>query len=110
MQHHGVLSLTLLTLIRILNLLGAFLRLDAIILGEGALVTSSAGVSQEMRTDRLNAALHAAGQLSDSLEVLLGAPSFGKDGQRQVIDLRNGSHCDVVLRGWQEASGSRLWI
>lgn len=55
-------------------------------------MTSSAGVGQEMRSNRLDAALDGAGELSDGLEVLFGAPALGESRQREGDDLRDGSH------------------
>lgn len=57
LKHHGVLGLALVALIAILDLLGALLGLNAVILGKGALVAGSSGVGEEVRADRLDAAL-----------------------------------------------------
>lgn len=81
LKQHRVLRLAHVTLITILNLFGALLGLDAIILGKGALVAGSSSVSEEMRTNRLDAALNSLGELANSLEVLLSAPVAGKRGK-----------------------------
>lgn len=88
LEHHGVLGLANVAHITILNLARAFLGLNAIILGEGTLMTGSTSVSEEVRSHRLNAALYCLRELSDGLEILLSGPVAGQRGQRQ----HNGSH------------------
>jgi hypothetical protein len=56
-QHHWVFRLADFTGIVIFDLLDIFLGLDAIIFGEGTLVTSSASMRKKVRTNWLNAAL-----------------------------------------------------
>lgn len=59
-------------------------------------MAGTAGVGEEVRANRLDAALHSIGQLADSFEVLVGAPAGGQDRQRQGDDVRNGSHfCNI---------------
>lgn len=82
LEHHGVLGLADLACILLLDVLGTLLGLDAIILGEGALVTGAAGVGEEVRADGLDGALGRGSDLADGLEVLISGPSFGEDGQR----------------------------
>lgn len=90
-EEHGVLVLRLLALLAILNLLGALLSLDAVILGKGALVAGTTGVGEEVRADRLDAAQGGAGQLANGLEVLFAAPALSEDRQRQ-LNRSDGSH------------------
>lgn len=78
-EHGWVLRLTDLSSIIILNLLHAVLGLDAVILREGALVTGTTGVGQEVWADRLNAAVIGTGDSADSLEVFVRSPSGWKD-------------------------------
>jgi hypothetical protein len=88
LKHHGVLGLALVALIAILDLLGALLGLDAVILGKGALVAGSSGVGEEVRANGLDAALCGLGQLADGLEVLLCGPSAREGGEGEC----HGSH------------------
>jgi hypothetical protein len=56
--------------------------------------TYSAGISQEVRANRLDVAVGRGAELADRLEVLLASPPFRQDGQWQV-DLHGGRHCVV---------------
>lgn len=96
LKHHGVLSLALLAIVHILDLLSALLGLDSVILGKGALVAGSAGVSQEMRSNRLDAALDSTRELANGLEVLIGTPTLGQGGKGKSDNLRSGSHCELL--------------
>lgn len=98
-QHHGVLGLAHLALVGVLDLLGALLGLDAVILGKGALVAGAAGVGKEVRADGLDAALRGAGQLANGLEVLVGGPALRQDRQGQGV-WRGGGHFYVVVEKW----------
>ena len=84
-EHHGVLGLGNIALVVLLDVLGALLGLDAVILGEGALVAGTAGVGEEVRADGLNDALGnlVLGDLADGLEVLLGGPALREGGERK---------------------------
>lgn len=82
LEHHGILRLADLACILLLDILSTLLGLDAVILGESALVTGAAGVGEEVRADGLDGALGRGGDLADGLEVLISGPSFGEDGQR----------------------------
>lgn len=75
LEHHGVLRLADLPGILLLDVLGTLLGLDAVILGEGALVAGAAGVCEEVRADGLDGALCGGGDLADRLEVLVSGPS-----------------------------------
>jgi hypothetical protein len=90
-EHRWVFRLADLTSIIVLHLLGVFLSLNAIIFGEGALVTGSAGVGEEVRTNGLDAALGSCGEAANCFEVLLYRPSLREDGERKV-DVCVGSH------------------
>lgn len=57
LEHGGVLRLTDLSSVILLGLLDVLLGLDAVILGESTLVSLSAGVCEEVRTDWLDFAL-----------------------------------------------------
>jgi hypothetical protein len=85
LQQHGVLGLADVALVAVLDLLGALLSLDAVILGEGTLVASTTGVSKEVRANGLDASLDGAGELADGLEVLFGTPALREDGQGEGI-------------------------
>lgn len=98
-MQHGVLGLALFALIDILNLLGALLSLDAVILGESALVAGSSSVGEEVRSDGLDASLDSLRELANGLEVLLGAPSAGEGGQRQGTDSYGCHGCDGFVVG-----------
>lgn len=91
LQHHGVLRLADVALVAILDLLGILLRLDAVVLGKGAVVARAARVGEEVRPDGLNAALRGARELADGLEVLVAAPARGQDGEGDG-DLRSRRH------------------
>lgn len=65
LEHHGILRLANIAVIVIFHLLGAFLCLDPIVLGEGALVPGTAGVCQEVRADRLKASLCGGSDLAE---------------------------------------------
>lgn len=90
LEHHGVLGLAHLALIGVLDLLGALLGLDAVILGKGALVTGTAGVGEEVRADGLDASLRGARELANGLEVLVCAPALREDRQRQSVGCNRG--------------------
>lgn len=77
-EHHWILRLADLSCIVILDLLDILLGLDAVILGKGTLVTGTAGVGEEVRTNRLDAALSCGRELANSLEVFFGRPALGK--------------------------------
>lgn len=81
LKHHRVLRLTDLARVLLLDVLGTLLGLDAVILGEGALVAGAAGVSEEVRANGLDRALGRGSDLADGLEVLVSGPSFWEDGQ-----------------------------
>lgn len=83
-EHAGVLGLAELSLIFILGLLDVLLGLDTVVLGEGALVSSSTGVCEEVWADRLDVAAGGRRDGADRLEVLLGRPSFSKGWQSQA--------------------------
>jgi hypothetical protein len=82
-KHGWVLRLADFASIIILNLLHILLGLDAVILREGALVTSTAGMGEEVWADRLDAAISSARDRADSLEVLVRSPSGWKDWERE---------------------------
>lgn len=90
LKHHRVLRLAQIALVAILDLLGALLSLDTVILGESTLVAGSSGVGEEVRSNGLDASLNSLGKLTNGLEVLLGTPAAGESGQRQRND---GSGC-----------------
>lgn len=98
LKHHGVLRLADVAVVVLLDVLGLLLGLDAVILGEGALVAGTAGMGQEVRANRLNGALGRAGSLADGLEVLLGRPALGEGGKRP-LDLGRGRHIRL-LTSW----------
>lgn len=91
LEHHGILGLADIAVVVLLDVLGLLLGLDAVILGEGALVAGTAGMGQEVRADGLDGALGRAGSLADGLEVLLGRPAFGK-AEKRFLDLGSGRH------------------
>lgn len=91
LEHHGVFGLADLAIVDVLDLGSALLGLNAVILGEGALVAGTAGVGKEVRADRLDGALGSARDLANGLEVLVGVPAIGKAGERE-IDGSNASH------------------
>ena len=93
LEHHGVLSLADLAIVLGLDLLGGVGGLDTLILGEGALVSLSAGVGEEVRANGLDGAVLGGGDARDGLEVLLGSPAAG-ERRKGRVDL-DGSHCDV---------------
>lgn len=97
-EGHGVLRLADVAVIVILDLLGALLGLYPIILGESALVASTAGVRKEVRTDRLDGALDGAlfGDLADGFEILLSGPSLGEGGKRERDGGRHFPFCSVL--------------
>lgn len=108
LQQHRVLSLALLAIVEVLDLLGALLGLDPVVLGKGSLVTGSAGVGQEVRANRLDAALDSTRELADGLEVLFGAPALGESRQREGDNLRDGSHFLVFwVFVWQKKRESK---
>lgn len=96
LQHHGILGLADLAIIVLLNVLGALLGLDAVILGKGALVAGAAGVGEEVRADGLDGALRGGADLADGLEVLFGGPARGEDRQRPGDD-GGGSHLSLSM-------------
>jgi len=75
LEHHGILRLADIALLVLLDLGGALLGLDAVILREGALVAGAAGMGEEVRANRLNHPLAGARDLANRLEILLGLPS-----------------------------------
>lgn len=81
LKKHSILRLAHVALVIVLDLLGALLSLDAVILGKGALVAGSSGVGEEVRADRLDAALDSLRELAEGLEIFLGSPSAGKSGE-----------------------------
>jgi hypothetical protein len=83
-KHHGVFRLADLARIVILNLLDNLFGLDAVIFREGSLVTSSAGMGEEVWADWLNATLGGLGKVTKDLEVLLGLPTRRKGGERNT--------------------------
>jgi hypothetical protein len=83
-EHLRVLRLADLASVIVLGLLDVLLGLDTVILGEGALVSLSAGVCEKVRTDGLDAAASGRRDLTDGLEVLLGRPSFRESWQSQT--------------------------
>jgi hypothetical protein len=88
LEHHGILILALVADIAILNVLGALLSLDAVILRECALVAGSSGVGKEVRSNGLDASLSSLRKLADGLEVLVSSPTAGESGKGEG----NGSH------------------
>ena len=84
-EHHGVLGLAEVALVILLDVLGTFLGLDTVILGEGALVAGATGVGEEVRADGLDGALGSLilGNLADGLEVLLGGPALREGRERK---------------------------
>lgn len=54
-------------------------------------MTGSASVSEEVRTNWLDAALGSCRELANGLEILLSRPSLGKDRERKV-DVGVSSH------------------
>jgi hypothetical protein len=91
-QEHGwVFSFTDLPAVIVLNLLCVLLSLDAIIFGKGALVTGSASVGEEVRTNWLDAALGSRREFANCLEVLLSRPPLRKDWEGEVY-VGVGSH------------------
>lgn len=81
LQHHRVLGLADVTVLLLLDILGALLGLYAVILRECALVTGPAGVGEEVRSNRLDGPLSGGAELADGLEVLLGRPALTELGQ-----------------------------
>lgn len=92
LEHHGVFRLADFAVVEVLDLLGALLGLDAVILGEGALVAGTTGVGEEVRANGLDAALDSAGQLTNGLEILVGRPALREDWKRQLGG-GGGCHC-----------------
>jgi hypothetical protein len=97
LQHHRVLGLVDIIGVLLLDALDVGLGLDAVVLGESALVsrlwdasvlcymyrpgtmTYSAGISQEVRANRLDVAVGTLTKLANGLEVLLASPALGQD-------------------------------
>jgi hypothetical protein len=96
LEHQRVLRLAVVFLVVLLDLLGGLLGLDAVILGEGALVAGTAGVGQEVRANGLDGALGRRGDGGDGLEVLLSRPSLGQS-QDWARHGSCGGHLDCGL-------------
>ena len=96
-EHRWVFGLADLSAVIVLDLLSVLLSLNTIIFGEGTLVTGSAGVREEVRTDGLNAALGSCRDAANCFEVLLSRPALRKDGERKV-DVCMGSHVEDISR------------
>lgn len=110
LKHHGVLRLADLAIVLLLNLLGALLCLDAVILGECTLVTGTAGVCEEVRADGLDGSLRGGADFADGLEVLLGSPALSEDWKR-ARDNRGSRHYDFVDGDWrQKVEDERLMV
>lgn len=110
-QHDGVLGLGDIIIAIILGLLDIVLGLDALILGECAVVTFlgsqyavhspkqgrkqlrtyTASMGQKVRADRLQGALGGLGYRTNGLEILFGIPAPRK-GRERDIDNLGGSH------------------
>lgn len=82
-EHHGIFRLRDLAIVNVLDILGLLLGLDAIILRKSALVASTAGVGEEVRANRLDAALNGSRKVTQGLEVLVGSPALREDGERK---------------------------
>lgn len=91
LEHHRVLRLALIADVAILDVLGALLSLDTVILRESALVAGTAGVGEEVRSNRLDGSLSSLSELADGLEVLVGSPAAGKGGKGEGHS-SHGSH------------------
>ena len=126
LQQQRVLGLVNVIGVVLLDALDIGLCLDAVVFGEGALVsllqkepslvmhtnvvnseTYSAGIGQEVRANRLNIAVVCLAQLADGFEVLLTSPALGQDGQWQRnLHVR---HCArlVLCGGGGEDGGGR---
>jgi hypothetical protein len=117
LEHDGVFRLVNVIWVLVLDLLDVGLSLDAVILGECALVTLlnrsvsigrmvrvyyrvtySAGISQKVVADRLDVAVGGCAELADRLEVLLASPPLRQNWQRDR-DLHVGCHCVVFWWG-----------
>jgi hypothetical protein len=85
LQHERVLGLADLARVVVLDLLDVLLGLDALVLGEGALVALAAGVGEESRADGLDFELGGGREAADGLELLVGGPLAGQDGQRELV-------------------------
>lgn len=113
LKHHGILRLADLAIVLLLDLLGALLGLDTVILGEGALVAGTTGVGEEVRADGLDGALRRGADLADGLEVLLGGPALGEDWER-TGDNGGGRHLFFFLlsmeMGRQKCLKKRRWL
>lgn len=66
-------------------------------------MTLSAGMGEEVRANGLDIALGGSSKSANGLEVLVGSPTCGQDGEREV-DL-NGRHDEQVC--WKVDSWRR---
>lgn len=110
LEHHGVLGLADIAVVVLLDLLGALLGLDSVILGEGALVAGTAGVCQEVRADRLDCALRRAlgGELANRLEVFFGSPAL-REGRKRNSN-KSSSHFAPRCEGvWYSGGDVFRW-
>lgn len=82
LEHHRILGLADVAVFVLLDVLGTLLGLYAVILRECALVTGSASVGEEVRSNGLNGPLRSSAELAHGLEVFLSRPALGERGQR----------------------------
>ena len=97
-EHHWVFRFADLAGIIILDLLGTFLCLDSIVLGKCALVASPTSMSEEMRSNGLDAALSRSRDAANGFKIFLGRPALREDRQWES-DLRMGGHGNYLVGG-----------
>lgn len=79
LKHDRVLWFTDLAIVQVLDLLHIFRSLDALILGEGALMSLSAGMCQEVWANRFDFAEDGSGERAYGFKVFLTRPALWQD-------------------------------
>jgi hypothetical protein len=81
-EHHGVFGFTDLSIFIIFHLFHGLRCLNALILGEGSLMSLSSGMSQEVWPNRFNLSLDGGGDGSNGFEVIFGSPAARQHWKR----------------------------